>query len=365
MRAEKFFPPQVDVARLFFREKLRTILLRQVDRSRPHILLEARAGQGKTLLLHQLFTSLGLGSMWLRICPEDGGPERFARDLEKCLASRIPASSCSLRTGRDIPDSLASLLRLAESLAREDVYLVLDDVHHLLSHAESLHLLRHLSQHAPKWLHFALAGRGPLPEELLEPGRGGLLRLGNQDLALNEDEIVDFVRHEWGLTISRPTAQRLLRDTEGWIRGVRILGQTLARGGRPAYPSAPSEVADRDELLLFFRHEILHPMGAGCRRALLRCALLDAVPLELATRLGGDEAISCLVDLARRGAFVRESSAERSCFTLHPLFRQALRDLARAELPEPEIREIFALAAQNSEGRNEMARALGLLRARR
>lgn len=363
-KADKFAPPPFDATRLFFREKLCAPLRNRIERTFPHLVLEARAGQGKSLLIHHLLTALGANALWFRVDQNDRDPAHLLRALRACLTgqSRGQFADPAWMDHEPFEVQLTAVLGLADSLPSGDQYLVFDDAHHLLAHPDSMRLLWLFLLHLPKRLHCILSSREALPIEWRGWGPGQFLRLGNRDLALDEEEIVDFVRHGWGLLISRQAARQILRVTEGWITGVRVLGKTLARCGTMTDGLDSPDAPGGKELFVFFRLEVLSSVAESCRKALMSCALVDEVPADLAVLLAGDVAIAvCLKALARREMFLRVVDTEQQVYALHPMFQQFLRGLACTELSRAEIGEIYGKAGAYWEERGDLIRALQYL----
>src|SRR5919198_709349 len=107
--AYKLCPPPLDPARHLTRDSLVKALLSQRQRHRL-ILLEAQAGQGKTILAAQFISRLKSPCGWYQIGPEDADPPRFLSTLLSCLMSAFTGFASPL---------LADMLRKGEINASE------------------------------------------------------------------------------------------------------------------------------------------------------------------------------------------------------------------------------------------------------
>lgn len=117
----------------------------------------------------------------------------------------------------------------AAHLFCEPVVLVLDDVHEVTDEAV-LAGLAFLIRHAPPALRLVLSGRRiPAEFQLGRLRAAELADIGAEELACTADEADEFLA---GLGIDADAAERdaLLRQTEGWIAGLRL---AALRGGRP------------------------------------------------------------------------------------------------------------------------------------
>src|SRR5207253_5411617 len=122
------------------------------------------------------------------------------------------------------------LAGLINDLARmsEPVYLVLDDVHLIVS-SEIGVFINALATYAPPALHIVVATRGELPAELAAMRmRGQVVHLGDNELRFSLDETDHYLRRICGLDISTAGVVALHHKTEGWPVGLQLVSLTLA-----------------------------------------------------------------------------------------------------------------------------------------
>ena len=363
---DKFFPPQVDTPQFLFRGRVVDALLRRCDARKPAIVLEAQAGQGKTTVIKQFLDRLAVDSAWYQITPEDADPAFFLAALHACLEGRQP--DCPAGVGMrlqptgdvscfDLPKRLDLLLSQLRQCLIADLYVVFDDLHHLIAHDSSLFIVNYLVENAPPTLHFILSSREPLPLDALRPvpGSRDVASVGNQELALDGHEVADLFHQVFRLPLSSETIREISLKTDGWIMGVLLFGLQMAKSrgesplnGRdePDGPGGPGGPGGPD-IREYFRRKVFDPLEPHLHEPLLTLSLLEDIPVPLAEELTGEPAIgSHLKRLAQRNVFIRRLDPDATIFGLHHLFRQFLREKAEAELIPEHIRRIHQQAGR-------------------
>lgn len=351
VRPDKFYPPQVDTPSFLARERVVEELLRRCGARRPDITLVAQAGQGKTTLVKQLLDHQRAASVWYQVGPEDADPAAFLVSIHACVGARLPdGPSETTRSGLtggeiapfDLPKRIDLLLKDLQDGLESDLYIVFDDLHHLLGHGPSLLILDYLLDKAPPRLHFVLSSREPLPlaSRRASPGCPNTLAIGNQELALSENEVADFFLGVFQRHLPRETARAIRESTEGWVMGVLLLGLTMEQRDDDA-PAPGPFAADRQDIRDYFRQEIFTALEPRLHRPLMLLSLLEHIPAELARTITGEAGIGGELErLALRNVFIRRLDAQAVRFGLHHLFRQFLREKAREELPENTLRTV-------------------------
>lgn len=347
----KFYPAPLDPAHHLFRASL----VRHLgEEGRRLILIEARAGQGKSTLAAQYLSSLTLPAGWYQVGAEDGDPVRFLAALLACLTNALPGFSSPLlaamvRKGEiNASESLRYLdilcADLDPSLTR-DFSLVFDDVHLLEEHPHSLAFLAHFIATAPPRLRFVLTSRRPVLAALGPASFGtDLLVLDNEALGVSEEEVFTLYNDVLHIPVSQGEVRQLHRSTEGWIMGVVLASQELGgdrrEGGRLGAVTRLKR-AGAGSLADYFRDQIFPRLGRGVTRTLCRLSLLSTIPVPLAEAVSESPDIAALLaDLAAKNYFVRPVNDVGTEFALHHLFQEALRLIAAEELTAEERREV-------------------------
>ncbi|WP_306548822.1 hypothetical protein [Desulfobulbus sp.] len=356
IKADKFFSPRVDSPQFLYRKRVVDYLLRQNGTRTATIVVEAQAGLGKTTTIKQYLDRIQTASVWYQVGPEDGDPGFFLQAIASCINSLLadcPSAATTKILGcgdcnvLDLPRRLDLLLHDLDACLKDDLYMVFDDLQYLLPHPTSLFILNYLLASAPPRLHFILASREPLNAlEQLTRTRN-LSRLDNRSLAMDEHDVADFFHQSLHLAVPLDIVRKVTRLTEGWTMGVRLLGLHMVQHhGQADFPALSHwEAKGRQELLLYFRREILAFLDEAIHRPLLILSLLDEIPLELAIELTNRSDIgNVLSDLVRRNIFSRHLDPHNGEFGLHYLFREFLQEKAEEELSRETITTTYRQA---------------------
>ncbi len=371
--SDKFFPPQIDSSHFLLRERIIGLLQGGSGASRSCIVVEGQPGQGKTTAIKQYLDHIGVAAVWYRVGPEDADPGFFMQALSACLATVLvdypSAATARILAGGDLtpldlPRQMDMLLRDLHQCLRGELHLVFDDLQHLLSHPSSLFILNTLLESAPGTLHTILISREPLAG-LARLEREPLpLRLDHRILAMNEDEAADFFHHIVGIDVPLDQTREVIRLTDGWAMGIRLLGLHLEQGhGTIVPPAGLNRQTDGcRQLFTYFGQEIFTLLDEAIHRPLLLLALLDEIPVALAIELTGMPDIgSMLGDMAKRNIFLHPLDPEGTTYGCHHLFQQFLRDKARQTLSRETLVDAYRRAAAYHLARGNPAQALHFL----
>jgi LuxR family transcriptional regulator, maltose regulon positive regulatory protein len=347
----KHFPPQLDPALHLLRPRLIRHVRDSGGAEAKVVLVEAQAGQGKSIFAAQLVENLAVDYCWYQLGGEDGDPLLLASSLLDGLCHRLPGFRAPLleqmlESGiADAKDhaNLASLL-LADltSFLTRDFCLVFDDIYVLEGFPESLAFIQRLLNAAPPRLRFILTSRNPIAaavQDLLPVGTA--LLVDNAHLAFTRQEIAELFNGILHTPVSNQAVQSLYQLTEGWSIGLVLAGQSLPEGVAAGEQAFATELLamTRSGVLDYFLVQVLPRFSARIRSNLLFIALLDSIPVRLIEHLTeGPDAVGLLSILHRQNFFVRPLDGNQTEFVFHHLFRDSLRALARQQLDPEEVR---------------------------
>jgi LuxR family transcriptional regulator, maltose regulon positive regulatory protein len=336
-------------------------LMEQAARHRVTV-VTGPAGAGKTVACASWASELaarpGSRLVWLTLDADDREPDRFWHYLILGLAKAgtIPtlageAPGELLSDGSDAAgDSVARQLVSCLVATHEPTTVVLDDVH-LLAGSPALAGLDELIHHAPPELRLVLAGRY-VPGLALAKLRlaGQVAEVGAADLACTEEEADGFLRSA-GVQADAGQRAVIMRQTEGWMAGLRMLSMSAPAGGLL--------IGDAADLVTdYLCDEVLSPLPAATRQLLLRTCLTDSVPADLAQWLTGDPAAAARIDqLSRENALIGAVAAGRADYRYHPMLRCMLQTVLRREHPS-ELIELLGKVARWHADRAEIAAAI-------
>jgi len=369
--ASKYYPPELHPERHVGRQRLiNTLHHRQIDRKKI-ILVEAQAGQGKSVFSAQLMQGLNAPFIWYQLGHEDGALPDFVSGLLCALSRRFTGFSAPLlekilasgEAQHNTPKHLATLFcEGLEELPAAPTYLVLDDVHLLEGCAQSLAFLATLLEKSAPSVRFLLISRHPVESAINSAlPLAGALRIKNTFLALSRQEIAELFHQVLAVPVSRMIVQRLHEITEGWMMGILLLGQALQEHP-PGEAAAQLEalVADPGRSILdYFHDNVLSRFPENIHRLILKTSLLKRIPVGLAARLEDlEETDAILRHLAQQNYFLRPLDNEHNEFVYHHLFGDCLRDHARGLLEPEEIDAVHLTAARWHLEHDELSEAL-------
>jgi LuxR family transcriptional regulator, maltose regulon positive regulatory protein len=347
----KHFPPRLDPGLHLHRPRLIRHVRDCGGAEAKVVLVEAQAGQGKSIFAAQLVENFAADYCWYQLGTEDGDTLLLASSLLDGLCHQLPGFRAPqlermLESGiADAKDhaNLASLL-LADltSFLTRDFYLVFDDIYLLEGFPESLAFIQRLLNTAPPKLRFILTSRNPIAaavQDLLPAGAA--LLVDNALLAFNRQEIAELFNGILHTPVSQQAVQSLCQLTEGWSMGLILAGQSLPEGVAAGEQALCTELLTmtRSGVLDYFLVQVLHRFSASLRRNLLFIALLDSIPVRLIEHLtDGPDAGGLLSLLHRQNFFVRPLDGNQTEFVFHHLFQDSLRALARQQLDPEEVR---------------------------
>lgn len=322
-------------------------------------LVTGPAGAGKTVACASWAarhaTAAGRPAGWLTLEPGDREPDRFWQYLAAALAragALTAAEAGQVGAGAGARPGEQIARELLGQLGRADrpTVLVLDDVHHLAG-ADVIAGLDELVQHSPDTLRLVLAGRhapGLALAKLRVSGQVG--DIGPADLACTDAEADSYLT-SMGVAVGGETRAAILRRTEGWMAGLRLVSMTLSDAGELS--------ADSDQLISdYLCDEMLAPLPLDARELLLRTCLTETVPADLARELTGDPAAAARIDaLSRENGLIRPVTSSGSEYRYHPMLRQALETVLHRE-HAAEVPQLVGVIARWHARREDVLAAL-------
>lgn len=282
-------------------------LERRIDQAST-LVLSAPAGFGKTNLLSQWRARL-----------EAQGQRVVAIDLERSA------------------DDLAGLLRSAQ----EADAIFIDGLDALREPRLLKAFVRDLDPH----LRLALAGRGrPRLGIARERPDEGLLRLDEQDLAFDLDEI-DLLLMGADPDGARDLAEPLLRATQGWPAAVTSAATVLAAGGAGAARLAARLPRPWRAFQAFLEDRLLAPLEPEIADLVLELGALGRFSSAFARSLRDDPATGArLRRLTDLGLPISRDPDDESLCVVHPLFADFLAERLAADAPG-RLRDLHQSAA--------------------
>jgi LuxR family transcriptional regulator, maltose regulon positive regulatory protein len=329
----------------------REALLSRLDEglARKLTLITAPTGFGKTTLTSQWIHTRPFPSAWVSLDPADDDPNRFWDYLITALRSFDPAlgrtALAALHTTQQPFSAGVILTPLINELAAlpDPCVLVLEDYHAITSpeiHASVAFLLNHL----PDGLHLVIISRiqPRLPLAILR-ARNQLVEIDAADLRFSLSEARALLAQaSKGLAIDAVAAW-LEERTEGWAAGLRLAA--IALGNQVDAEQTERWLAGFSGSHPFISDyligEAFANQDAETQTFLLQTAFLSQVCGPLCDAVTGrDDADSRLAALEQANLFITQigTGAGRLWYRYHPLFAEAIEQIARQQLGEASIR---------------------------
>ncbi|MBU4117567.1 MAG: hypothetical protein KJ555_02240 [Proteobacteria bacterium] len=368
--ANKFFPPVLTPSQYLFRPNLIREVLQNQGKGKKIFLFEAQGGQGKTTLAAQYLQDSQNNFAWYRLGPEDGDPVHFLTAILVSLKKARPTFYSPLLEELVVSGELDArdLTRLATNLLADlvkdltgDFFIVLDDIHLLEESEYSLKLLDFLLDSSPPNLRFILLSRRPVGLQSRHLRyTNEVLRLGNRDLSLSEDETETLMTDILQLKFQKDAIGEIHRISNGWVLGVVMAGHTLSLNEN--HPKTLNDVKKsfvQRDILDFFRHEVFALIPGDCRNSLMKLSMLEEVHEDLAEKITGDNEIGAkLSGLLEGNYFVMQRDHDDHIYRFHHLFKDFMRIKASEVFSAKEKAEIYNTAIAHSLAGKRFAEAL-------
>ncbi|WP_313816141.1 LuxR C-terminal-related transcriptional regulator [Cupriavidus sp.] len=295
----------------------------QAASDRKLVLLTGGAGFGKTTLMAQWRQRLdraGARVAWLTLAMQDGALPTF----RGILAGALGHAGLAIEAGEGGGEALiASLL---EVLARTpaDVYLMIDDFHHVQDPA-TLALVQALIDAILPGLHLVIASR-TVPALRLGRLRAmeEFVEIDGAELTFDFDETAAFLTARAGVPANAEVARQVHEITEGWPVGVRLAGRTRdAACDSPGDVPARMGAGDNGNLEAYLSEEVIDELPACLLDFMLHVSVLRSFQADLAAFVTSrDDAATLIDEILGRHVFLRrvDRRDDQAWYRFHPMF---------------------------------------------
>lgn len=263
----------------------REALFDRLEEARRHTLtiMQAGAGEGKSTTLALFVTQSTLPFAWYTLGPEDADPLVFWSHLAAALDSVHPGIQATLhpllvraRQGEFPWGLIAEALVNAAEQTPTDCLLVLDDIHHLDDHPETVRTFERWVGLLPPTLHLIITTRRrltwPTLTRFLAQRRAWLIT--ESELRLTSADIAALFAHH-GIRLRPDQCEQLYNATEGWIMPLQLLAAHLRGATAERVDEAlPNLAASLDMLGDFLMHTLIAPLPASLQQFLFDTAIL-------------------------------------------------------------------------------------------
>lgn len=315
-------------------------------------LITGSAGFGKTMLLAQWRQELvksGADVVWLPLAPDDNSLPQFCATLHAVLqqAGLLPDADLVMLGALDGgPHEVARILVNALAHCQSELYLLIDDVHHVTDPA-TIALIQALVDAAVPGLHLTLASRTASP---LLVGRlramGELTEIRGAELLFDFQDALCFLKVHLDPRIDLDTAKRIHDQTEGWAIGLQLASIALKANprGRARLRSPGPRSAD---LAAYLSEDVIADLPPDLFAFLLRVSVLRRFCPEAAAFVTEfARAAEMIAEIDARNLFLLpvDTKDQSHWYRFHPLFAEYLSK--RLEQGGADVRRLHCRAAQ-------------------
>jgi DNA-binding SARP family transcriptional activator len=307
------------------------------------ILLIADAGYGKTTLLADFSRRTRLRTLWYRLDDDDRDWISFlshliaaGREHDPGFAPTTAAMMSDLATGGPTREAATDVfLRELPAIAEHGAVLVLDDFHLVDESPEVRLIARELVARAPERLSIVFASRrAPTIPLARMRASGEVAEIGTDDLRFDAMETARFFSETYGRELEPDVIADVAARTEGWAASLQLVQAALR-------DRSPAEIrrfvrgltgADQ-ELYDYLAEEVVGDLPDDLQQFLMRTAILQVVPADLAAAVTGLDAseVGRLSAAAERLTLLtRPSRTSRGPQRYHPLVREFLEARLRS-----------------------------------
>jgi LuxR family transcriptional regulator, maltose regulon positive regulatory protein len=310
-------------------------------------LVVAGAGYGKSTLLTSFVRQADRAVGGLRLTVADNDPWVFTRHMVDVLREFDSSESPE---GNDFHGSWdhvdPTVLPFEVSAIAGDFCLLLDDCE-VISNPRVISLIDAVIESLPESGSIILAGRTPLPLRLARLRAGEQVRdVGKQELRFTIPETEAFLRTRESPETAENLSWHIWNESAGWAAGIALAGMAWHRSqGGGENPSPDPERSWISFVAEYVEEEILSALPAELRRLLLLTSDLPYLSNKLLeTAIGSTSQVVDVEDMARRFQFIEKVADQKGCYSLHPLVRTCLQDLAERDVPAGERHDVQSLA---------------------
>lgn len=306
------------------RPRLLSRLTAAMDEPWTLTVLSAPAGAGKTRLLAQWAHVIdadeeGTAVVWLSLQRGDTDLEPLRAALEGVDDAGLRAGLARLSRVRST-DTARALARSLRRAARR-IVVIIDDVH-VVETDQLADMLSSFVNAVPGNAHVVISGRGTRRIPLARRRIAGIaLELDAEDLAFTPAEVRSFFRAR-GVSLSQGEITSVLRRTEGWATGLRLLELAALHD---SFATVLPLRGDSPAVTDYFVEEVFADLDHELSEFLVLTSVPEAFTPELASRLaGGAPAASMIERLIRHNVLISRNGAEPGLYHYHPLLREFL-----------------------------------------
>lgn len=331
--------------------------------TRPIVWVCAPPGAGKTTLVASYLEARGLRHLWYQVDVADSDPATFVHYMRTAALQLVGKKAAALPHFN--PEPQQNLERFARTYFREffsvlprPTVIALDNFQEARTGTEVRSAFAQALEEVPEGITVIAISRSDPPPEFarLVAGRQ-IARIEPAALACTPDEADAILG---GDRVDARTAQRIARQSDGWVAALVLMREHLSRAGATLDESIGE---GKDAIFQYFAGEIFNRALPANQRVLMLTAIPPSFTQAEAVALTGNEDMPRLLDyLYRRHLFTDRRRGTPTTYHYHGLFREFLLEEAKQRLPAEDRRQATARAAEFLSARGQPSDALALYR---
>ncbi|WP_297708081.1 hypothetical protein [uncultured Eudoraea sp.] len=339
----------------------RTHLVELLEKNihKPLTLVSAGAGYGKSMLVSSWLEKSKIPYAWVSLSDEDNDLRLFIDGISTSLRKKFPKALRNINNYLET-DSLPLLNVLSDSLINgldeidKEFVLVLDD-YHLIRNNQINELINKLLQFPAQHMQLVIITRNdPFLNLNSLRAHSRINEIRMADLCFNESEILELLKNIFQTATSRAISHKLMKQTEGWITGLRLL-LLMVKKGEDLNESLEKIHAINPTTTDFLLEEVISDQPETIRNCLLKMSIPDRFCDELVNELClphienlEDDIIGkdVIQTLLKANLFTISLDYERKWYRFHHLFKKMLQNQLKKQHSIDEINSYHLKASE-------------------
>lgn len=354
LRLAKLTPPRL--SKPLRRERLFAAL--DSARATPCVWIAAPPGAGKTTLAASYAAARRLPLCWYQLDAADSDPPTFFHLLRDAVAGsaalKKPDPELEVMTPELQGDVAAFARRFFRSLyarVKPRALVVFDNAQELSAGSPTLDALAVAIAEVPANLSMMILSRTPPGAALAHMQMSGRMSTFDaSSLTMTRAEVQQLAAGSGPSHWDEAALAVVHERTGGWAAGVRLLLS------RPPAELGTQFATPQETLFAYFATQVFQAAPVRWQDALIRLSFVGGFTVAAAEQLSGDEQVGRMLEhLASEQLFTYRKAVggEQDHFEFHPLFRDFLRERAKAK-PAQEIAMVQARSAQVMEQEGDL-----------
>lgn len=332
----------------------------KLRRERKLIIIQAKAGQGKSIFLSDFLNKDQTAYLWIQSEQDMKTSEGLLRVIGTGLKEHYKSEK---NLQLDV-NSFNEIISFFQSMQTR-FYLIFDDFHIISDSSESRNTVEKLLNYLPSHVHIFILSR-------LSPGISisrlrssqELLEITDGDLRFTMDELTLLTRDVFQLQLRKEHIISIDRILQGWITGYIFLIEKLScmvnTEEHEQYIRTFLNKGNRAQFFEFFSSEIMDNYSECERQMLIALSTFNSITLDLGTSIGGKSGAECLNGIIQNSNFIYNDDDNPETYRFHPLFADYLKTLFN-DLPEDHKIELLKKTIPFFEEKNDVNNLIPVL----